>query len=101
MWWSKHEKDVESLLEEHVKRLWDMKARLEALEDRFESQLTELRTRYQRAEQSERDRMKRAKKVEQTELEDQIIEETRHPAILELLKRRGANAPDPVDISQG
>lgn len=101
MWWSKSAKEAESLLEEHVQRLWDMKARLQALEDRYESEMEELKRRYQRAEQSERDRAKRAKKVEQTELEDQIIEETRHPAILDLLKRRAPSAPDSADTGTG
>jgi len=101
MWWSKSAKEVESLLEEHVKRLWDMQARLQALEDRYEAQLEELRRRYQRAEQSERDRVKRAKKVEQIDLEDQITEETRHPAVLDLLKRRAPSAPDSADTGTG
>ena len=101
MWWNQKAKAAETLLEEHVKRLWDMKARLTALEDRFEASLDELAKRYRRAEQAERKRAQRGH-GEQLELEDEIaIEEARHPAIVDLLSRRGPNASDSADSGTG
>jgi len=92
MWGRQKAKAAETLLEEHVKRLWDMKARLKALEDRFESSLDELAKRYRRAEQAERKRAERAKDPLQIDLEDQIAAADRNPAIVELLARRKARA---------
>lgn len=75
-----------------MKRLWDMQARLTALEDRYDAALDELAKRYRRAEQSERDRVKReAKTGDQITLDEGIVAE-RHPAILDLIKRRGVHA---------
>jgi len=79
----------ESIMQEHIQRLWDMSARLKALEDRFDSSLDELAKRYRRAEQSERDRKKREEK--EPEAAEPVAPE-RHPAILELLERRKSNA---------
>ena len=101
MWWFKKSKGAESLLEEHVKRLWDMRARITALEDRFEASLDELAKRYRRAEQSERDRKKREKDPRQIDIEEQIAAETRHPAIVDLLSRRSIHASDRSDSSSG
>jgi len=101
MWWNKKSKAAESLLEEHVKRLWDMQARLTALEDRFEASLEELAKRYRRAEQSERDRKKREEKSGQNILEEVLPHPDRHPAIIDLLSRRSPHAPDSSDTGTG
>jgi len=101
MWWTKKSKGAESLLEEHVKRLWDMQARLTALEDRFEASLEELAKRYRRAEQSERDRKKR--EVAQGTLDPgpALAAPPRHPAIVDLLSRRTAHASDRTNTGTG
>ena len=84
-----------------MKRLWDMKARLTALEDRFDAALDELAKRYRRAEQAERKRAARGH-GEQLELQDEIDADIpRHPAIVDLLSRRGPNASDSADTGSG
>ena len=101
MWRTKKSKGAESLLEEHVKRLWDMQARLSALEDRFDASLEELKKRYTRAEQSERDRRKREETSRQQVDPGPPVSDGRHPAIVDLLSRRSIHASDRSDSSQG
>ena len=84
-----------------MKRLWDMKARLQAFEDRFDASLEELRKRYQRAEQSERDRKKRETRRDPEPDPEVLDQPRRHPAILDLLSRRTAYASDSADSGEG
>jgi len=101
MWWNKSPKGPQTLLEEHIQRVWDLSARLTALEDRMAASLEELSKRYRRAEQAERDRKKRdLKHGDQIDLEMDIVA-PRHPAIVDLMKRRGPHAPDQSNSRTG
>lgn len=76
----------ETLLEEHVQKLWDLSSRIKQLEDRFEGQLDELSKRYRRAEQSEA-RLER-KRVS-GDCDDGGDVRDPHPAITALKRRQG------------
>jgi len=86
--WPFKGKQVSSLTEELVQRVWDINGRLEQLEGNIKAHLEELSRRYKRAEQGELRLDKKREEKGCEDCEDDAPSERTHPAIASLKRRR-------------